>query len=81
MTTPRTETMVREYKSSGAYAKDAAKLARDGWTVANTVEKRGGPHLVASIILLLCLIVPGIIALLFWRKRKLIVTYTRTLPG
>ncbi|HZU77115.1 MAG TPA: hypothetical protein VFA70_10155 [Dehalococcoidia bacterium] len=69
--------LVREYKSRRAYERDARRLAAEGWTVANVAEKRGGPHLLASLLLLVLLIVPGVLALLFWRKRVLVVTYTR----
>jgi hypothetical protein len=34
------ETMVRTYRSPDAYARDAKKLARDGWTVVNTFHRQ-----------------------------------------
>jgi hypothetical protein len=49
--------------------------------VQSAIEGRGGPHWIPSLLLLCVLIVPGLLALLFWRKRVMIVTYTRTLPG
>lgn len=73
MTLPRTETMVRTYKSPDAYRKDAEKLARQGWTVSNTMERR--PQSGCGRILLL-----GVFTLLFRKKPEIVVTYERTRP-
>jgi hypothetical protein len=47
--------------------------------------ERGGAArraaLVPSLLLLLLAIVPGLLALLFWRKRVLVVTYSRAAPA
>jgi hypothetical protein len=59
------QTVVRQYGSANDYAKDARKLAKQGWSVLNTttVQKRG---LISFI-------------LFFWpRKSQIVVTYTRS---
>ena len=79
MTTPRTATLIREYKHAKAYARDAARLARDGWQPQSTVTLRGGPRWWLGAPLLLAFILPGVLVLLFARKTKLVVTYTRAI--
>jgi hypothetical protein len=64
LTGPRTETRVREYQRSGAYAQDAANLANAGWQPVNRAEKRDRPHWLASLLL--------------WRKHTLLGTDART---
>lgn len=64
------ETMVRVYKGSDDYQKEARKLARDGWEVVNTVERR--PRAGCLRILLLWWL-----TLLRPPKPELVVTYRR----
>ncbi len=68
----RTETMVRQYKSTDDYRKDAQKLSRNGWTVKSveSVEQRAG-----------CLrfFLIGPLSLIFKPKPRILVTYEREL--
>jgi hypothetical protein len=67
----KTETLVREYKSTKAYAKDAPTLAQQGWQPVNTIEKRGGgPRWIPILLRLVAALLPGVVALLFWRRRR-----------
>jgi len=67
----KTETMVREYTDSAAFNRDAARLAKDGWSVISTtdVKQRAG---CGRLILLWWLV------LLRPPKAKIVVTYQRT---
>jgi hypothetical protein len=38
-----TETMVRTYRDSKAYTKDAERLAKQGWTVQNVATQQPRP--------------------------------------
>lgn len=64
------ETMVREYKSTKDFSKDAEKLARDGWYVSSQTERK--PR--AGCLRILTL---GLFALIFHPKPILVVTYQR----
>jgi hypothetical protein len=70
------QTLVREYRTTNEYQKDAAKLSREGWRVVSTVQGKGkwtaGQNLTRASAFLLV----GPFALMGGRKR-LIVTYTR----
>lgn len=67
----KAETMVRVYKDASAYQHDAKRLAKDGWRVANTVERR--PRAGCARIVLLWWL-----TLLRPPKPELVVTYERT---
>lgn len=62
--------MVRVYKSPEAYRKDAAKLAKQGWSVQSVTERR--PRSGCMRLLLLWFVV-----LIFPPKPELVVTYVR----
>ena len=69
-TPPQFETLVREYKSQGAYQADARRLAGQGWSVQNVVERNPRSGCVRGCLL-------GLLALVFRPKPTLIVTYQR----
>lgn len=71
MAMAKTETMVRTYKDSDSYRRDAASLAKKGWKVTNTVERR--PRAGCARIVLLWWL-----TLLRPPKPELVVTYERT---
>lgn len=75
MAQPRTEALVREYKSADAYANDAKKLARDGWTVQAQTEATQRSGCLRIIML------GGIGALVFKPKPHIVVTYSRSVPA
>ncbi len=64
------ETMVRTYRGTDRFQKDAKRLAKDGWSVSNTVSQR--PRAGCGRILSL-----GLFTLIFPPKPELVVTYTR----
>lgn len=64
------ETMVRTYKNTDQYQRDAAKLAQQGWRVVNTVERR--PRAGCARIILLWWL-----TLLRPPRPELVVTYAR----
>lgn len=66
------ETMVRTYKSTDDYRKDAAKLAKQGWAPSNVLEEK--PRAGCFRILTL-----GLFALVRPPKSKYVVTYQRSL--
>jgi len=71
MVTAKYETMVKTYKKTKQYSKDAKKLAKKGWEVLSVVEKEnkvGGGRM-----LLL-----GVFAIFFRPKNELVVTYRRS---
>lgn len=70
-----TQTMVRTYKSADALRRDAERLAREGWTISNTVE-----HMPRSGCMRFCLL-GGIGALVIRPKPSIVVTYTRLNPA
>lgn len=70
-----TETTVRQYRGPDAYAKDARKLAEQGWQPVNTIEQR--PR---SGCLRMLLLTP-IGAIAFRPKPTLVVTYQRERPA
>jgi len=63
--------MVKVYRDSGSYAKDAKKLSKQGWAVVNTTHRqpRAG---IGRIVTL------GLLTLLRPPKPELVVTYQRT---
>lgn len=65
------ETMVRVYRGTAAYRREAQRLAQEGWVVANTVEHRPRSGCLRVFLLL------GIFALVFPPKPELTVTYVR----
>jgi hypothetical protein len=67
---PPFETMVRVYTSAGGYRRDAAKLAKQGWSPIHVTERR--PRAGCLRILLLWWLV-----LLRPPKPQLVVTYQR----
>lgn len=65
------ETTVKEYKSMGEYQADAAKRAREGWSVQSTMEKTQRTGCMRFIML------GGIGALVFHPRPHILVTYVR----
>lgn len=66
-----TETMVKVYGDSGSDAKDARKLGKQGWVVANTTHRqpRAGIGRIVTLGMLTAIRPP---------KPELVVTYQRT---
>lgn len=64
------ETMVRVYKSNSDYQHDAKRLAKDGWSVQTTTERK--PRAGCARIILLWWL-----TLLRPPKPELVVTYSR----
>jgi hypothetical protein len=64
------ETRVRTYSSPVAFNRDAANMARDGWAVASSMERRPPIGCVRIIL-------TGFLALLFPPKPEIVVTYRR----
>lgn len=64
------ETIVRTYKSQGEFQNDAQRLARDGWTVSNTMERQPGTGCLRGCTL-------GLMALVWKPKPQIVVTYSR----
>jgi hypothetical protein len=67
---PHTESLIREYKKTKQYQRDAAQLARDGWLPSSTTTAGGGPRWYL-----------GFLGLVFRKKARIVVTYTRNLPA
>jgi len=67
------QTLVRVYKSNGAYQSDAAQLARQGWLPTSVTERR--PRAGCARIVLLWWL-----TLLRPPKPELVVTYQRVQP-
>lgn len=65
------ETMVKTYKSSGDFTKDAKKLAKKGWTVTtqSTIQPRSGIGRIVAT--------GGLGAIAFKPKPEIVVTFTR----
>ena len=64
------QTMVREYPSPGAYDADARRLAKDGWEVVSSIERKQRAGCVRLLLLWwLVLIRPP--------KPTIVVTYRR----
>lgn len=64
------ETMVRTYKNTDAYQRDAVKQAKQGWHVVNTVERRPRAGCFRIVTL-------GFFTLIRPPKPELVVTYLR----
>lgn len=71
------ETHVREYGKRKDYEKDAEKLGAQGWRVMSVTEARGGPRWGFVLLGLILAVLPGVLAFLFIRKTKFVVTYQR----
>ncbi len=70
------QTLVREYRTTKEYQKDAQKLSREGWRVVSTVQGKGKWTGRQNVTRAAAFMVVGVFALAGGRKR-LIVTYAR----
>lgn len=67
------QTMVRVYRSPNAYRRDAEALARQGWHVASTSERRRRRSCVWIVLFFPVLLWPP--------KPEIVVTYDRSHPA
>ena len=70
------QTIVREYRNTKEYQKDAVKLSHEGWRVVSTVQGKGKWTGSQNVTRAAAFMVVGPFALMDGRKR-LIVTHTR----
>lgn len=66
----KTETMVKVYKDPKDYAKDAQKLAKQGWTVFESLDHQPRAGIVRTF--------SGLGLLGSRPKAEMVITYTRT---
>lgn len=64
------ETMVRTYKNSGDFQKDAKKLSKKGWSVLSTTEHQPSSGIGRKMTI-------GLGALVIKPKKEIVVTYSR----
>jgi hypothetical protein len=80
------KTLVREYKNSHEYNKDAQKLSKQGWTVVQSTDQMKGRSttaktaIVGSALVTGGLLAPVGIFALTHRKDHLVITYEREMP-